>query len=657
MKKTPILLLLGSLLSLLLACGGGGGSDSGSSSSGSSSSGTGSSSGSFTFTPGIPIGEPTFTNPLLPNGADPWLEYYEGNYYLLTTTWTSQLVMRKSPTLAGLSSAKPFYVWSDDRSDRCCNFWAFEMHQLDGPNGLRWYIMYTAGHAPNLDGQKLRVLESSGTNPMGPYSDKGTPLPNRWNIDGTYLEENGNLYLLWSEWVGPNQSTWIAEMSDPWTVVPGTDEVIATPTINWELQGGRVNEGPEVLKHNGTTYVSFSASSCNTQFYKLGLLTLTGTDPLDPVSWTKSPDPVFESANGVFGPGHNGFFQSPDGTEDWLVYHGNNLSSEGCGDSRYTRAQRITYDTNDEPVFGEPASVDTVLDVPSGEMGPITADVQGVSYHIVNREHNALDLCLGVAGDSTADDANVSLQACADVGSAWVLDATTDDYYRLVNKNSGKVLDVDCATSDGANVQQTAWMNTNCQQWQIVTTEDGWLRFINRVSDKVLDIEACGSTVDANVQQFASSDNNCQQWRVEPIDQVAIANVNSGKVINVASCDVADGTNINQDEYLGQACQKWTFEHTDSGYYYIHPQNTPGSCMIVESNSTTIGGNLVQHQCVGDNSEFRIEPLPDGTVRFVARDSAHVADVDACGIGFGTNLGIWDWLDNDCQKFNLLPVL
>ncbi|HZM74457.1 MAG TPA: hypothetical protein VFC19_01955 [Candidatus Limnocylindrales bacterium] len=36
-------------------------------------------------------------NPLLANGADPWMQYYNGNYYLTTTTWTSQLVMRKAP--------------------------------------------------------------------------------------------------------------------------------------------------------------------------------------------------------------------------------------------------------------------------------------------------------------------------------------------------------------------------------------------------------------------------------------------------------------------------------------------------------------------------------------------------------------------------------
>ena len=103
-----------------------------------------------------------FTNPLFPNGADPWLEYWDGNYYLTTTTWTSELVMRKSPTLAGLADATPINVWSDSNPERCCNFWAFEFHRLKGPNGYRWYMMYTAGTDGTLDNQHLNVLESAG---------------------------------------------------------------------------------------------------------------------------------------------------------------------------------------------------------------------------------------------------------------------------------------------------------------------------------------------------------------------------------------------------------------------------------------------------------------------------------------------------------------
>ena len=38
-------------------------------------------------------------------GRDPWLTYYDGNYYLAATTGTSVLTMHKSPSLEGLKIA------------------------------------------------------------------------------------------------------------------------------------------------------------------------------------------------------------------------------------------------------------------------------------------------------------------------------------------------------------------------------------------------------------------------------------------------------------------------------------------------------------------------------------------------------------------------
>jgi GH43 family beta-xylosidase len=135
------------------------------------------------------------------------------------------------------------------------------------------------------------------------------------------------------------------------------------------MVGGAVNEGPEVLKHDGKTFIVFSASHCRTSRYALGMLTYAGGDPLESSSWVKSPEPVFESnaANKVFGPGHNGFFKSPDGTEDWIVYHANDMRIDGCDMGRSTRAQRFTWNADGTPNFGVPVQLGEELDGPSGE--------------------------------------------------------------------------------------------------------------------------------------------------------------------------------------------------------------------------------------------------------------------------------------------------
>src|SRR5439155_9301752 len=147
----------------------------------------------------------------------------------------------------------------------------------------------------------------------------------------------------------------IRQLSNPWTAA-GTRHTLATPTYGWETIGGAVNEAPAVLQHGGKTFVTFSASHCSTPDYKMGMLTYNSGDPLNSSSWTKSANPVFQrsDANGVYGPGSNGFFTSPDGTQDWMVYNANSSASGGCDMNRSTRAQRFTWNADGTPNFGTP---------------------------------------------------------------------------------------------------------------------------------------------------------------------------------------------------------------------------------------------------------------------------------------------------------------
>lgn len=317
----------------------------------------------------------TLRNPLnLHNGADPWLTYYDGNYYLAATTWTSEWTMRKSPTLAGLKTAVPQRIYFETEPSRCCNFWAPEFRLLDGPNGPRWYFYYTAGTPTgNYDNQRAYVLESAGTDPMGPYTYKARlfDLQNDvWAIDGSVLELDGSLYFVYSAFDSGLQSLFIAPMSNPWTI-SRERALISQPEYPWERQGGFVNEGPVALHHDDDLFLVYSASSCNTPDYKLGMLTYTGGDPLSADSWVKSAEPVFQRAddNGVYAPGHNGFFKSPDGTEDWIVYHANDAVDYGCDGRRSTRVQKINWNDDGTPNFGVPVSSQEVIAAPSGDTG------------------------------------------------------------------------------------------------------------------------------------------------------------------------------------------------------------------------------------------------------------------------------------------------
>ncbi|MGW7164018.1 family 43 glycosylhydrolase [Streptomyces sp. NPDC054884] len=324
------------------------------------------------FAGGGGTGTKTFTNPLSQHGPDPWLTYYNGYYYLATTTWNSTVTMRKASTLAGLASASDQVIFNLTRPNGAGTMWAPEFHLLDGPNGKRWYFYYTAGREPyDLGTQRIHVLESAGLDPMGPYSFKADLLDptqdNTWELDPGILQLGGQLYLLGTFYNG-SQPMFIRPLSNPWTA-SGTRRVLSTPTYSWETVGGAVNEGAEVLQRGGKTFIVYSASHCSTPDYKLGMLTYNGGDPLNSSSWVKSPNPVFQrsNANGVYAPGHNGFFKSPDGTEDWIVYHANNSTSGGCDMNRSTRAQKFTWNADGTPNFGTPVALGVTLPAPSGE--------------------------------------------------------------------------------------------------------------------------------------------------------------------------------------------------------------------------------------------------------------------------------------------------
>lgn len=144
--------------------------------------------------------------------------------------------------------------------------------------------------------------------------------------------------------------------------------MIAAPEYDWEQEDSPVLQGPYgIVSPSGTTYLVYSADSCSTPAYKLGAMGLAqDADPLSPDSWAKFTEPIFTTANGLYGPAHNTFFKSPDGTEDWQVFHANVDPNGGCGRARQTFIQPISW-ADDEPDLGEPLPVGTEITPPFGE--------------------------------------------------------------------------------------------------------------------------------------------------------------------------------------------------------------------------------------------------------------------------------------------------
>ncbi|BCJ55058.1 hypothetical protein Asp14428_65330 [Actinoplanes sp. NBRC 14428] len=145
----------------------------------------------------------------------------------------------------------------------------------------------------------------------------------------------------------------------------------------------------------------------------------------------------------------------------------------------------------------------------------------------------------------------------APAASAATIDTTA--WYVLVNRNSGKALDVyNLATNDGARITQWTRNDQNQQQWQFVDSGGGFYRLKSRHSGKVLDVYNRSTADGGSVVQWTDTNAANQQFGIQDIDgYVQLINRNSGKALEVQGASTADGANIVQYSDWNGANQQW----------------------------------------------------------------------------------------------------
>ncbi|HVU34159.1 MAG TPA: glycoside hydrolase family 43 protein [Opitutaceae bacterium] len=331
-----------------------------------------------------------FTNPIAP-GADPWVVRHEGEYLWCFSDHDRGVVVHRSRSLTELGPKHN--VWSaPDVGAYSAQIWAPELHRI----GDRWYIYVAASDGRN-ENHRMIVLESDSEDPTGTFSfkaelytgdDPSLACDNRWAIDGTLLDLGGTRYFLWSGWERGCDQQWlyIAPMSNPWTIAGPRTRLCDNDNFVWERVGetecGRgLNEGPQILQRDGRVFVVFSCSASWEPGYKLGLLELLPKrDPLVPGSWRKHGTPVLQSSARTCGVGHCSFVKSPDGCEDWIVFHAK--VSRRPGWERVVHAQRFGWTDAGLPNFGTVVDAGIPTARPSGDRRaaglPVSSFVRGV---------------------------------------------------------------------------------------------------------------------------------------------------------------------------------------------------------------------------------------------------------------------------------------
>ncbi|GLY29749.1 alpha-N-arabinofuranosidase [Kineosporia sp. NBRC 101731] len=175
--------------------------------------------------------------------------------------------------------------------------------------------------------------------------------------------------------------------------------------------------------------------------------------------------------------------------------------------------------------------------------------------------------------------------------SAATIDTSTS--YVLVNRNSGKALDVyNLATTDGAKIVQWARNDQSQQQWQFVDSGNGYYRLRSKLSGKVLDVSNSSTADGGAIVQWTDNNATHQQFSVQDIDgYIQLINRNSGKALEVQGGATTDGAAVVQYTDWNGSNQQWQLAPVGTSTPTPTPTST-GTCTLPSKYSWSSTGSL-----------------------------------------------------------------
>jgi hypothetical protein len=169
-------------------------------------------------------------------------------------------------------------------------------------------------------------------------------------------------------------------------------------------------------------------------------------------------------------------------------------------------------------------------------------------------------IILGIGGDNSKSDQGTFFEGA--MTSGFPSDATenavqanivaagyvTNTYFRVTNRNSGKVLDVQQPnTSAGARVGQFAANGQPWQDWQFVDVGGGFFNIVSRNSGMCLDVNGRSTADGASIIQWNCNGQTNQQWQWRASGSFfQLVARHSNKCVDVVGSSMADGAFVEQ---------------------------------------------------------------------------------------------------------------
>ena len=193
-------------------------------------------------------------------------------------------------------------------------FWAPEVYRIKGK-----YIMYYSANE--------HLYAATATSPKGPFKQVGSyQMESLFGeekcIDShVFIDEDSTAYIFFVRFTDGN-CIWQAKLDEDFiTPIASTLKKCFAASQSWELKQGKVNEGPNVIKHNRRYYLTYSGNDYRSQDYAVGYATTTN---IASGTWTKyTSNPILRRWDDLVGTGHHSLFYDKEGLLR-IVFHAHN---------------------------------------------------------------------------------------------------------------------------------------------------------------------------------------------------------------------------------------------------------------------------------------------------------------------------------------------
>lgn len=291
-------------------------------------------------------------------------------------------------------------------------------------------------------------------------------------------------------------------------------------------------------------------------------------------------------------------------------------------------------------------------------------------YHIASRLNS--NMCLDVHAASKDNSANIDLYTnITTPEQVFVVSYLGDGYYKIINKYSGKSLDLqDAKCVSCTNIQQYDYSDDGQKQWVIKPTSDG--KAFNIISKKgglCIDVEGGAANDLQNIHGYINNGTVAQQWKfiawqgdnaTQTLSngeyRIATA-INETRALDVFGASSDDGANIEIYSNLNDPKQTFNLKYLDNGFYSI--TNTFSNKVLDVAGDRVINEtNVIQYYSNGGaNQEWMLKATDDGYYNIISHSTGMALDVFGAEDKDGANVQIYAQNQTTAQKWKLRRVL